>query len=249
MEDAPEDLIVSWTSSVDGQLSVDNLPNSDGEITDYVYLSEAQHAIELRVEDTSGKVATEELVIQVQGENETPSCEITEPADLDSILLGDSVLFRGLASDANIDPTRLTTLWSSDKDGELGVGTVNSAGELTFSYANLTANEHIITLRVEDEVGAACQDTIVVFVGTTPVVSVLNPSSGSVVAVGDSVMFEGMVTDQESQGNRLSVEWSSSLDGALYTGQPSSQGATQFQQICFLPVCTASHCRVQTPLD
>ena len=59
MEDAPEDLIVSWTSSVDGQLSVDNLPNSDGEITDYIYLSEAQHAIELRVEDTSGKVATE----------------------------------------------------------------------------------------------------------------------------------------------------------------------------------------------
>ena len=107
----------------------------------------------------------------------------------------------------NIDPTELTTLWSSDKDGELGVGTVNSAGELTFSYANLTANEHIITLRVEDEVGAACQDTIVVFVGTTPVVSVLNPSSGSVVAVGDSVMFEGTVTDQESQGNQLSVEW------------------------------------------
>ena len=39
-------------------------------------------------------------MIQVQGENETPSCEITEPADLDSILLGDSVLFRGLTSDA-----------------------------------------------------------------------------------------------------------------------------------------------------
>ena len=41
-------------------------------------------------------------------------------------------------------------------------------------------------------------------------------------------MFEGMVTDQESQGNQLSIEWTSSLDGALYTGQPSSQGATQF---------------------
>lgn len=228
MEDDPEDLIVSWTSSVDGQLSVDNSPNSDGEITDYIYLSEAQHAIELRVEDTSGKVATEELVILVQGENETPSCEITVPEDLDSILLGDSVLFRGVTSDANIDPTELITVWSSDKDGELGAGTVNSAGELTFSYAALTANEHIITLRVEDEVGAACQDTIVVFVGTTPVVSVLSPSSNSFVAVGDSVMFEGTIVDQESQGNQLSVEWTSSLDGVLYTGQPSSQGSTQF---------------------
>ena len=164
----------------------------------------------------------------VQGENETPSCEITVPEDLDSILLGDSVLFRGVTSDANIDPTELITVWSSDKDGELGAGTVNSAGELTFSYAALTANEHIITLRVEDEVGAACQDTIVVFVGTTPVVSVLSPSSNSFVAVGDSVMFEGTIVDQESQGNQLSVEWTSSLDGVLYTGQPSSQGSTQF---------------------
>ena len=227
-EDSPEDLIVSWSSSVDGQLSVDSSPNSAGEITDYIYLSEAQHAIELRVEDTSGKVSTEELVIRVQGENETPSCEITEPADLDSILLGDSVLFRGLASDANIDATDLTTVWSSDKDGELGAGTVNSAGELTFSYGNLTANEHIITLRVEDEVGAACQDTIVVFVGTAPVVSVLSPSSNGVVAVGEPVIFEGVITDQESQGNQLSVEWTSSIDGTLYTGQPSSQGNTQF---------------------
>jgi len=228
MEDSPEDLIVSWSSSVDGALGVDGSPNSAGEITDYIYLSEAQHAIELRVEDTSGKVSTEELVIRVQGENETPSCEITEPADLDSILLGDSVLFRGLASDANIDSTELTTVWSSDKDGELGAGTVNSAGELTFSYASLTANEHIITLRVEDEVGAACQDTIVVFVGTAPVVGVVAPSSNGVVAVGEPVLFEGTVTDQESQGNQLSVEWISSIDGTLYTGQPSSQGNTQF---------------------
>ena len=52
-EDAPEDLIVSWSSSVDGDLILDTSPDADGNISDYGYLTEGQHALELRVEDTS----------------------------------------------------------------------------------------------------------------------------------------------------------------------------------------------------
>ena len=39
-EDEGDDLIVTWTSSVDGELSIDNSINSDGEISDYTYLTE-----------------------------------------------------------------------------------------------------------------------------------------------------------------------------------------------------------------
>ena len=42
-EDAPEDLIVSWSSSVDGDLILDTSPDADGVISDYGYLSEGQH--------------------------------------------------------------------------------------------------------------------------------------------------------------------------------------------------------------
>ena len=54
-EDSPEDLIVTWTSSVDGELILDTTPDSTGLVSDYGYLTEGQHALELRVEDTSGK--------------------------------------------------------------------------------------------------------------------------------------------------------------------------------------------------
>ena len=61
-EDALEDLIVSWSSSVDGDLILDTSPDADGNISDYGYLTEGQHALELRVEDTSGKITKEQLL-------------------------------------------------------------------------------------------------------------------------------------------------------------------------------------------
>ena len=87
-EDAPEDLIVSWSSSVDGDLILDTSPDADGNISDYGYLTEGQHALELRVEDSSGKVTKEQLVIQVGGANVTPTCEITSPKTLPLLLRG-----------------------------------------------------------------------------------------------------------------------------------------------------------------
>ena len=135
-EDAPEDLIVSWSSSVDGDLILDTSPDADGNISDYGYLTEGQHALELRVEDSSGKVTKEQLVLQVGGANEVPSCEVLSPDTQTAWQVGDSILFEAIASDSNISATELAATWSSDKDGEL------------------TANDHIITLTVTDEVGA-----------------------------------------------------------------------------------------------
>ena len=66
-EDDNEDLIVVWSSNVDGELNLDTTINSNGEISDYTYLTQGNHAIELLVEDTSGKFSTSEVVIQVGG--------------------------------------------------------------------------------------------------------------------------------------------------------------------------------------
>ena len=46
-EDEPEDLIVTWSSNVDGDLILDTSPDADGVISDYGYLTEGQHALEL----------------------------------------------------------------------------------------------------------------------------------------------------------------------------------------------------------
>ena len=71
-EDLPADLTAVWTSSVDGDLPVDATPDSDGMISDYGYLTEGQHVIELQVTDSSGKMTKEQIILQVGSENSSP---------------------------------------------------------------------------------------------------------------------------------------------------------------------------------
>ena len=98
LEDAPEDLLVSWTSNVDGELALDNSITADNQISDYTYLSEGNHAIELRVEDTTGKVSTQEVVIQVGDENHEPICSFSSPLDGSAFVVGESIVFTGTES-------------------------------------------------------------------------------------------------------------------------------------------------------
>ena len=229
-EDAPEDLIISWSSSLDGELILDTSPDADGVISDYTSLSQGQHAIELRVEDSSGKVTKDQLLVTVGAANEVPSCEIVSPEDSTTSILGESLVLRGVAADANIPSTDLIAGWYSDKDGDLGVSTITSNGDITLSTNTLSANDHVIGLRVEDEVGALCVDEILVRVGEEPTVSIVAPQSGDVISLGESILFNGVLNDAEDSVTNLSVEWQSSTSGQMITGTPDSQGYHQFSR-------------------
>ena len=62
-EDAPELLTGYWESSLDGVLTdVAVTPNSEGEVEGFGYLTEGEHAIQLHVEDTTGKVGSSSVV-------------------------------------------------------------------------------------------------------------------------------------------------------------------------------------------
>ena len=196
-EDAPEDLIITWSSIADGELILDTTPDADGIISDYGALSQGQHAIELRVEDTSGNVTKDQLVVTVGATNEVPDCEIVSPQDSTTSILGEALILRGVASDANIPSTDLTATWYSDKDGDLGISTITSGGDITLSTNALSANTHVIGLRVEDEVGALCVDEILVNVGEEPTVSIVAPQSGDIFSLGDSILFNGVLNDAE----------------------------------------------------
>ena len=74
LEDNPEDLLLQWESSVDGELVVASVADSNGDATGAGYLSEGQHSLQLHVTDTMGKSVTESLVLQVGGANISPSC-------------------------------------------------------------------------------------------------------------------------------------------------------------------------------
>ena len=227
-EDFPADLTAVWTSSVDGDLPVDATPDSDGIVSDYGYLTEGQHVIELSVTDTSGKMTKEQIILQVGSENSSPTCDLVAPESGTSAVVGESIIFEGLGSDANISASELTVSFESDKDGVLGNGTINSNGEILFTYDGFSNNDHIISMIVTDEVGSICQDTMLLQVGTPPTVNIDQPFNGDVITLGDSLIFQATVQDNEDQPNDLTAVWTSSLDGELYSGPVTSQNNSQF---------------------
>ena len=112
-EDDPTALTAYWTSSIDGDLtSVDANANSNGEILGYGNLSEGQHIIELHVEDTTGKVNKDSLIVEVGAANSAPTCSIDAPAQNSSGLEGEMVTFQGSADDADQANNELTVVWA-----------------------------------------------------------------------------------------------------------------------------------------
>ena len=169
LEDNPEDLLLQW-GEARWMVSWLWLPWRIPMETPPVrrYLSEGQHSLQLHVTDTMGKSVTESLVLQVGGPNTPPGCEIIAPADGVGVSVEKAVDFQGLATDADVSSTQLSYVWKSDKDGDLGTGTIASDGSIYFSYDALTAATHAISLEVSDEVGEQCTDLIFLSVGTAP---------------------------------------------------------------------------------
>jgi uncharacterized protein (TIGR02145 family) len=233
LEDDVSDLIISWSSSVDGELSISTEADSSGEITDYSFLSEGQHAIELRVEDATEKVTTESVVIEVGGDNNEPLCEIAEPISGSAYVVGQNISFAGTATDDDINNSFLRISWQSDQDEEINTTVANTSGELGFVFNGLSSGNHTILLQVEDEVGGLCTDTTLIAVGTPPTLTLTSPISGDVVSVGDAVSFAATVSDQEDIPSGITLSWISNIDGEFSTDGANSNGNISFNHSTF----------------
>ena len=227
-EDANEDLIVTWESSLDGNLEIDTTVDSFGTVSDVAYLSEGEHGIKLTVEDSSGMKTTDQVTITVNSSNIAPNCEITAPVSNSAGNTGTMVIFEGSAMDANIPDNELTVTWNSSVDGELGTSVPNSNGGVTFAYDALSVNTHIISMTVTDEIGESCVDDIIYTVGSPPMISLTTPTNNETFAQGENVTFVAEITDNEDAANQLTVEWTSSLDGIFSTTGPNSSNIAQF---------------------
>lgn len=226
-QDSADDLVIDWTSSVDGVLDV-AAPSESGDIDDFLFLSAGTHILELTVSNSGGKSSQHAESITVRPPNQPPTCGISIPSDGDSILVGAQVTFQGQIQDPDEDASQLSTSWTSDQDGLLGSGVFNN-GVLTLTTNTLSAGIHNIVLSVEDELGLTCTDLIQLSVGTPPNVSISQPTSAQVFTLGEDVELHGQVTDAEDGPLQLVVEWSSDVEGLLIEETPSSSGFTQHQ--------------------
>ena len=197
-EDSADLLTVFWESDIDGVLSnIDTQVDSTGTIG-YEYLSQGEHAIDSYVEDTTGKITRETVIVEVGPPNSSPLCEIITPEDGAAGPEGDVVTFTGTANDVDVPSDSLMVIWSSDKDGELGTVNPDSAGNIVFSFAGLSVNTHTIRLQVTDEVGSICTSVRTFTVGTPPSVTIGTPLNGDVWNDGTPIPFSATVTDVRS---------------------------------------------------
>jgi hypothetical protein len=169
-EDASEELEVVWTSDVDGELSLASVVDSDGQVTGFGYLSAETHALTLRVTDTDGQTGSDSVVVEVGPVNSAPSCAITAPLVDEILSPGETVVLEGVAADVDQPSNTLTARWSSDHGGFLGSSTPTTDGDVLLGIDGLSANTHVLTLTVIDELEAVCSDAVLVNVGALPAV-------------------------------------------------------------------------------
>ena len=149
------------------------------------------------------------------GSNTAPAVAIMSPADGATFVSGDLVSFIGTADDIEDGDIAASLQWTSSLDGVIGT----TAG---FSISTLNVGNHVITAAVTDSGGLPGNDVISVTItdpsNTAPVVTITSPTSGSSVTDGDTVNFVGTASDAEDGDRTATLNWTSSIDGAIGMG-------------------------------
>lgn len=239
-QDDSELLLVSWSSSIDGELGVDP-PNSNGDVYLGVSaLTEGEHVITLTVVDTSGDSASDavNLIIGAGAEDtgggddgptsEPPTVLLAGPSNGDTFGVGETVTFIGKVSDDQAPETLGASLVST-LDGVIWTGNPAADGRVDVDIAALNPGAHTVSLEVTDDEGNTASDQVDVTVleDGRPVTEILSPlPAGNPYWTDSSVTFQGVVSDGETDAELLGVTWSTDLQGTLATGAPDSAGNT-----------------------
>ena len=156
--------------------------------------------------------------------NTAPTCRITEPGG-DSVLRStEEVLLVGTASDPDQDAHTLTAVWQSDSDGVLGTVSPDTDGDIQLVTGPLSIGLHILRLTVTDEFDEACVASVSVRVGSDPEITITDPTSGTVLVAGESVMLGAIVSDLEDVASDLNVTWEVDGIGTIGVVTPGPTG-------------------------
>ena len=173
--DLPSELLINWTSDIDGELPF-SAPNDEGGFSFTGLMSTGNHILSLSAEDLDGNRTSISQEFLMGPANTAPSCSFVSTDEYFSV---DSTFrLEAQASDPDISSENLLVEWYSDADGFLGVGDINSEGLITIELSALSWYDHLITVVVTDEVGGTCESSGVVRIGQIPNIEYCSEVSG-----------------------------------------------------------------------
>ncbi len=210
-EDRDETARLEWVSSLDGSIGCSaSFSRSD--------LSPGTHTITATATDSGGLTGTDEITITVKSANRPPTATISHPADGATFIEGESIDFSGTATDAEDGDVTASLEWVSSIDG-----LIDSGG--SFSTSDLPAGTHTISATATDGGGLTGTDEITLTVNpanTPPTVTISPPADSATFVAGETIDFSGKATDAQDGDVTASLEWVSSIDGPIDSGESFS---------------------------
>jgi len=154
--DPPQELLVSWSSNIDGPLDVETTVDGDGDVEMTTSnLSSGSHQIDIQVTDSSGDTATDFTFILVAGLESYPTISIVSPEKSEVGREGTPFSFVALVDDLEEeDPQALSVTIATD--GEAGVFCEKlqpTETSLVSCEAELSTGLHTLTYTVTDTSG------------------------------------------------------------------------------------------------
>src|SRR5207247_971063 len=189
-------------------------PLALGATTPASQLSIGTHTITAMAIDDDGLHGQASISIRVRGPNQPPAIAITSPADGTSVPAGTPTALTAPATDDFDTNLARQVRWTSDRDGAIGSGAA-------FSTSRLSIGTHTITATASDRgnlVGQAPLTLVIRGPNVPPVVTIVKPADGGALLGGKPVLLSADATDAEDGDLSATIQWTSSLDGALGRG-------------------------------
>ena len=106
-EDDLASLLLTWSSSLDGDLALPQALDSTGAASGEVLLSAGEHLLEVGVENPAGRVTTASTLVMIGPINSAPACSFSSPENGDVLAPGSPVFFVAAANDIDQGPDDL----------------------------------------------------------------------------------------------------------------------------------------------